>query len=187
MKEFGGSLDFNVATFMENGTGAFHNHEHSMLIWAITPLTACLFPDIYAASALSAALSLQISNATSGVISFPLKVFYSLSYHTALLTVSDEITAKIVSDTVRTGKRESIQSLATSLQFSVPQRRRTFWQSTSSEENALPQVSWGPVLWQVKPCKLYLAIQEVAIHISRWKYSVYEYQYLLVLDPWKGC
>lgn len=68
VKEFGGSLDFNIATFMENGTGAFHNHEHSTLIWAITPLTACLFPDIYAASALSAAPSLQISNATSCVI-----------------------------------------------------------------------------------------------------------------------
>ena len=32
VKEFGGSLDFNVATFMENGTGAFHNHENSALI-----------------------------------------------------------------------------------------------------------------------------------------------------------
>lgn len=68
MKEFGGSLDFHIATCMENGTGAFHNQERSTLIWAITPLTACLFPDIYAASILSAAPSLQISNATSCVI-----------------------------------------------------------------------------------------------------------------------
>lgn len=70
VKEFGGSLDFNIAIaiFMENGMGAFHNHEHSTFIWANTPLTACLLPDIYAAGALSAAPSLQIANATSCVI-----------------------------------------------------------------------------------------------------------------------
>lgn len=32
VKEFGGSLDFHIATCMENGTWAFHNHEHSTLI-----------------------------------------------------------------------------------------------------------------------------------------------------------
>lgn len=70
VKEFGGSLDFNIAIaiFMENGMGAFHNHEHSTFIWANTPLTACLLPDIYAAGALLAAHSLQIANATSCVI-----------------------------------------------------------------------------------------------------------------------
>lgn len=39
---------------------------------------------------------------------FPVKVFYSLPYHTVLPTVSDEITAKIISNTVRIGEGESI-------------------------------------------------------------------------------
>lgn len=39
---------------------------------------------------------------------FPVKVFYSLPYHTVLLTVSDEIAARIISNIVRIGEGESI-------------------------------------------------------------------------------
>jgi len=52
---------------------------------------------------------------------FPVKVFYSLPYHTVLLTVSDDITAKIISNMVQIGGWESILSLATSLKFSAPE------------------------------------------------------------------
>lgn len=80
VKEFGGSLDFNVTTFMENGTGAFHNHEHSMLIWAIA-----LSQHACSLTFMLLALSQQPPHYKSLMpllvsFNFPAMVFYSLPF-----------------------------------------------------------------------------------------------------------
>lgn len=124
--EFGASLDFNVTTFMENGTWGFHNHEDPMLIWAVTPLTAGSFPDISAGSRLSAAPSLHISNATSCVIWFSCEglLLTALPHyfaHSFWWNHSQDNTKH--STKWRGGKHLVLQN---SLKFVDPQRR-TFW------------------------------------------------------------
>lgn len=119
---------------------------------------------------------------------FPVKVFCSLPYYTVLLTVSDEIAAKIISSIMNRGRKKDYSCWQLH-EFFCPTdnilityvfRRKPF----------APKESRCCILTNKKrKSRLHLGTQNAGIHLSGCgdrKTSVCKFCTLLVLVPWKG-